>query len=103
MKIVVLFLIMILTIIAGAYPNEFEGIVTSITNGTTFNVSGLGCVRLADINTFSPSSWNGIKAREFTRDQLMGIEVFLDLDNKTGKDLTVVGRSWLTRLIPTAL
>ncbi|MCJ7444306.1 MAG: hypothetical protein MUO26_07230 [Methanotrichaceae archaeon] len=60
--------------------------VTSIISGSSFEVSGIGCVRLADIMSSSENTLSGLKAREFTRDQLMGTQVFLDLDNKTGRE-----------------
>ena len=60
--------------------------VTRITDGVTFEVSSLGCVRLADVMSVNPNSQAGLEAREFTRDNLMGTQVFLDIDNKTGPD-----------------
>ena len=43
-------------------------------------------MRLADIMSCSVNTLSGVKAREFTQDQLMGTQVFLDLDNKTGRE-----------------
>jgi hypothetical protein len=60
--------------------------VTRIIDGTTFEVSSLGCVRLADVMSVNANSQAGLDAREFTRDNLMGTQVFLDIDNKTGLD-----------------
>jgi len=89
MAIVALFL---LTFVASSYPEEAMGVVTRIIDGTTFEVSGLGCVRLADVMSVSANSQVGLDAREFTRDNLMGTQVFLDIDNQTGRDS---GGCWL--------
>lgn len=72
--------------LASCHPEEAKGVVTRITDGATFEVSELGCVRLADVMSVPSSSLAGISAREFTRDNLMGTQVFLDIDNQTGQD-----------------
>ncbi|MDD1753818.1 MAG: hypothetical protein LUQ38_12115 [Methanotrichaceae archaeon] len=101
-KIAVLFLFTVLTINEDAYPNEVKGIVTDIMNGNAFDVNGVGCVRLANIVSFSLGSLQGIRAREFTRDQLMGTQVFWIRTTRLRADLTAAERSWYTRLIPMA-
>ena len=83
MAMIVLFL---LTLTASSHPEEATGVVTRIIDGATFEVSELGCVRLADVMSVSANSQAGLNAREFTRDNLMGTQVFLDIDNKTGQD-----------------
>lgn len=60
--------------------------MTRIIDGVTFEVSSLGCVRLADVVSVNANSQAGLNAREFTRDNLMGTQVFLDIDNQTGQD-----------------
>jgi len=60
-------------------------VVTQIFSGTTFEVSGRGCVRLADVD-LPFGSFGRLEGREFTRDHLMGTQVFLDIDNQTVKD-----------------
>jgi hypothetical protein len=80
------FILILLTASASSYPEEAVGVVTRITDGVTFEVSSLGCVRLADVMSVNPNSQAGLEAREFTRDNLMGTQVFLDIDNKTGPD-----------------
>jgi hypothetical protein len=80
------FVLVMLMASASSYPEEAVGVVTRITDGVTFEVSGLGCVRLADVMSVHPNSQAGLGAREFTRDSLMGTQVFLDIDNKTGQD-----------------
>jgi len=84
-KIAMIILLLLMSV-ASAHPMEAVGIVTRITDGTTFEVSSLGCVRLADVVSVAPNSQIGLDAREFTRDNLMGTQVFLDIDNKTGQD-----------------
>lgn len=83
MAIAILFL---LTLTASSHPEEAVGVVTRIIDGTTFEVSSLGCVRLADVMSVNANSQAGLDAREFTRDNLMGTQVFLDIDNKSGQD-----------------
>lgn len=83
MAMIVLFL---LTLTASCYPEEAAGAVTRIIDGVTFEVSSLGCVRLADVVSVNANSQAGLNAREFTRDNLMGTQVFLDIDNQTGQD-----------------
>jgi len=80
------FILILLTASASSYPEEAVEVVTRITDGVTFEVSSLGCVRLADVMSVNPNSQAGLEAREFTRDNLMGTQVFLDIDNKTGPD-----------------
>jgi hypothetical protein len=89
MAIVALFL---LTSVASSYPEEAVGVVTRIIDGVTFEVSSLGCVRLADVMSVNPNSQVGLDAREFTRDNLMGMQVFLNIDSQTGRDR---GGCWL--------
>ena len=83
MAITILFL---LTLTASSHPEEAKGVVTRIIDGATFEVSELGCVRLADVVSVPANSRSGLNAREFTRDNLMGTQVFLDIDDKTGQD-----------------
>jgi hypothetical protein len=86
MKKMATIILFMLTMTASSYPEEYAGVVTGIIDGVTFDVSSLGCVRLADVASVSANSLAGLKAREFTRDNLMGTQVFLDIDNQTGLD-----------------
>jgi hypothetical protein len=83
----ILIMLVLLTAAATAMPNEAKGVVTQIFSGATFEVSGMGCVRLADVVDSPAGSIGGLEGREFTRDHLMGTQVFLDIDNKTRKGL----------------
>ena len=82
----ILIILILLTASAAALPNEANGVVTQIFGGATFAVSGIGCVRLADVVDLPAGTLGGLNGREFTRDHLMGTQVFLDIDNRTGKD-----------------
>lgn len=71
---------------AAALPDEARGNVTYVTDGDTIAVEGVGIVRLADVNSPELADSGGPEAKEYTRGQLLGKLVFLDLDNKTGLD-----------------
>ena len=86
MKMMAIIILFLLTLIASSHPEEASGAVTRIIDGATIEVSSLGCVRLADVISANLNSRAGLNAREFTRDNLMGTQVFLDIDNQTGQD-----------------
>ncbi|TFH48085.1 MAG: hypothetical protein E4G89_06845 [Methanothrix sp.] len=86
MKKVAMIILFLLISVASSHPEEATGVVTRIIDGATFEVSELGCVRLADVISVIANSQAGLDAREFTRDNLMDTQVFLDIDNKTGQD-----------------
>lgn len=69
-----------------ALSDEARGNVTYVTDGDTITVEGLGVVRLADVNSPELIAPGGPEAKEYTRKLLLGKQVFLDLDNKTGMD-----------------
>lgn len=92
MKMVAIIILFLIISTASSYPEETSGVVTRIIDGATFEVSSLGCVRLANVASVNPNSQAGLNAREFTRDNLMGTQVFLDIDNKTGQD---TGGCWM--------
>jgi|WetSurMetagenome_2_1015567.scaffolds.fasta_scaffold01467_13 micrococcal nuclease len=84
---IILFLGLALIIpLAVALSNEAAGPVTYVTDGDTITVDGVGVVRLADVNSPELAAPGGAEAKEYTREQLLGKKVFLDLDNKTGTD-----------------
>jgi len=86
MKKTAMIILFLLTLTASSHPEEAVGVVTRIIDGATFEVSELGCIRLADVMSVNANSQAGLDAREFSRDNLMGTQVFLDIDNKTGRD-----------------
>ena len=92
MKKMAMIILILVTLTASSHPEEAKGVVTRIIDGSTFEVSELGCVRLADVASVNANSQAGLNAREFTRDNLMGTQVFLDIDNQTGQD---AGGCWM--------
>jgi micrococcal nuclease len=67
---------------ASASPNEASGIVSSVINGDTFEVQGFGLVKLANINCPEMGTMEGVHAREFAMENLLGAQVFLDIDDR---------------------
>ena len=85
-KLLVLVLLLSLVIPALAAPDEAHGVVTNVVDGDTFDVQGFGRVRLADVDC--PEKWTaeGLEAKNFTEKYLLNRVVYLDVDDKTGKD-----------------
>lgn len=71
-----------LVIAASASPNEASGIVSSVIDGDTFEVQGFGMVKLANIHCPEMGSMDGVHAREFAMENLLGVQVFLDVDDR---------------------
>jgi micrococcal nuclease len=69
-----------------ALPDEAAGNVTDVTDGDTFTIDSTILVRLADVNSPELTAEGGPEAKEYTRELLLGKQVFLDLDNLTGVD-----------------
>lgn len=76
---------LLLIIAASASPDEVSGVVLRVVDGDTFEVQGLGLVRLADIDSPEMGTIEGVHAREYALENLLGIQVFLDIDNCTGR------------------
>jgi len=95
--IFVLPLFLLIALAAGA-PDEAMGRVTKVIDGDTFDVQfqdsslseDLIRVRLEDIDCpetrGSKASESGKNASAYTRSWLLSTYIFLDLDDKTGKD-----------------
>jgi micrococcal nuclease len=91
---------LLLITLAGAAPDEAMGRVSKVVDGDTFDVQlqehdsriseDLIRIRLADIDcpeTRGPKACEaGKKASAYTRSWLLSTYIFLDLDDKTGKD-----------------
>jgi micrococcal nuclease len=100
MKLIIAFFMLLLISLATGSPNEATGRVSKVVDGDTFDVQlqehdsrifeDLIRIRLADIDTpeiHGPKACEaGKKAAAYTRSWLLGKEISLDLDNKTGKD-----------------
>jgi micrococcal nuclease len=97
--LVIMALLLMLSLAAGS-PEEATGRVSKVVDGDTFDVQlqshdsriteDLIRIRLADIDCPETRGLKaceaGRKASTYTRSWLLGKNVFLDLDNKTGKD-----------------
>jgi micrococcal nuclease len=101
MKLILMFMALLLMLsLATSSPDEAIGRVSKVVDGDTFDVQlqshdsriteDLIRIRLADIDCpeiHGPKACEaGRKATTYTRSWLLSKNVFLDLDNKTGKD-----------------
>ena len=64
-----------------------SGIVIEVVDGDTFDVEGIGRIRLADINTPEMDSKEGREAKEYVKGVCYQKKVYLDID-----DLYVTGK-----------
>ena len=93
---ILVFLALLLPLLASATSVEAFGTVTNVVDGDTIDVQLQGHdyriyedtirVRFADIDTPEMDTPNGPAAKQYTYQGLNGNTVYLDLDNKTGKD-----------------
>lgn len=67
-------------------PDEFRGTVIKVVDGDTFDVDGLGRVRLADVDCPEMDTEAGRAAANYTVSWLFGRTVWLDIDDLRGKD-----------------
>ena len=81
-----LLLALLLPIAALAYPGEVSGVVTKVADGDTIDVQDFGTVRLADIDCPEMGTPEGSAAKAYATECLQSKKVYLDIDNKTGKD-----------------
>lgn len=86
-KLVILALmVLLLPTLAMALPNEAHGKVSNVVDGDTLDIQDIGRIRLADIDCPELSAPGGSEAKDYAYQWLQSKEVYLDLDNKTGKD-----------------
>ncbi|MGC9515586.1 MAG: thermonuclease family protein [Methanocrinis sp.] len=71
---------------AEAPTTEVSGVVTKVVDGDTFDVEGLGRVRLADVDSPEMDTPAGKAAKFFAETMLLGETVHLDVDDLGGKD-----------------
>ena len=64
-----------------------SGIVIKVVDGDTFDVEGIGRIRLADVNTPEMDTEEGREAKEYVRGLCYHKRVYLDID-----DLYVTGK-----------
>jgi len=67
-------------------PDEFHGTVVKVVDGDTFDVEGLGRVRLADVDCPEMDTEAGRAAANYTISWLFGRTVWLDIDDLKGRD-----------------
>ncbi len=70
----------LLITVVSARPNEASGVVLRVIDGDTFEVQGFGLVKLADIKSPEMGTIEGVRAREYALENLLGVQVFLDVD-----------------------
>jgi micrococcal nuclease len=75
-------LAILLTTAASARPDEASGVVLKVVDGDTFELQGFGLVRLADIDSPEMGTIEGVHAREYSLENLLGVQVFLDVDDR---------------------
>jgi endonuclease YncB( thermonuclease family) len=79
-----------------AHPNEACGVVRNIVDGDTFDVaiqntdqrmiSNVESVRIADVNSPEMATPDGPPAKDFASAVLLNKRVYLDIDDKSGRD-----------------
>ncbi len=72
---------LLLIIAASASPDEVSGVVLKVVDGDTFEIQGFGLVRLADIDSPEMGTIEGVHAREYALENLLGVQVFIDIDD----------------------
>lgn len=78
--------VVILTGCVTSAPDEFSGTVVNVVDGDTFDVGGLGRVRLADVDCPEMDTDSGRAAANYTISWLFGRTVWLDIDDLRGRD-----------------
>ncbi len=85
LRLMLLALLFIVASSATANPDEASGVVLRVVDGDTFEIQGFGLVRLADIDTPKMGTIEGVHAREYALENLLGVQVFIDIDDKMGR------------------
>jgi len=91
-------LVYLLPILASAASDEASGIVTNVVDGDTFDlriektdpriIYEIERVRLADVDSPEMSTPDGLPAKVYTTETLLGKKIWLDIDNRSvdGRD-----------------
>jgi endonuclease YncB( thermonuclease family) len=74
------FLLLALVALAAGRPDEASGVVLQVLDGESFEVQGFGLVKLADIDSPAMGTMEWVHAREYAMENLLGSQVFLDVD-----------------------
>ncbi len=94
--LMLLFMLITVPVIANSYvwkeplnTTKFgeSGIVIKVVDGDTFDVEGVGRIRLADINTPEIDTEEGKEAKEYVKALCDGKKIYLDID-----DLYITGK-----------
>jgi len=85
-KIMLCFFLLALVALAAGRPDEASGVVLQVLDGETFEVQGFGLVKLADINGPAIGTMDWVHAREYAMENLLGSQVFLDVDQRSGRN-----------------
>lgn len=85
LRLKLLALLLIIASAATASPYEASGVVLRVVDGCSFEIQGFGMVRLADIDTPKMGTIEGVHAREYTLENLLGVQVFVDIDDRMGR------------------
>lgn len=85
LRLMLLALLSVIAASATANPYEASGVVLKVVDGNTFEVQGFGLVRLADIDIPKIGTIEGVHAREYALENLLGVQVFVDIDDKMGR------------------
>ena len=78
-------LLMVSSVVTAA-PEESKGMVTKVIDGNTFEVQDVGTVRLADVICPDIGTQEGLAAKAFSEASLLNKLIYLDLDDKSGRD-----------------
>jgi len=94
--LVLLFMLITVPVIANSYVWKEplnttklgeSGIVTKVVDGDTFDVEGIGRIRLADVNTPEMDTEEGKEAKEYVKGICYQKKIYLDID-----DLYITGK-----------
>jgi micrococcal nuclease len=85
-KIMLCFFFLALVPLAAGRPDEASGVVLQVLDGETFEVQGFGLVKLADIDGPEIGTMDWVHAREYAMENLLGAQVFLDVDQRSGRN-----------------
>ncbi len=76
----------LLAFAASARPDDATGVVCRVIDGDTFEVQNFGLVTLSGVNSPEIGTMDGVHARAYTLENLMGVEVLLKFDPESNRD-----------------
>ncbi|VVB70072.1 Uncharacterised protein [uncultured archaeon] len=79
-------LLTLFAIVGPASSDQISGIVASAKDGDTIYVQDFGYVRLTDVDCPEMGTIEGVHAKEYTLENLLGVQVFLERDDGAGTD-----------------